>query len=94
MPPGSAIVLTTSIANEKGMPGVSAYAAAKAGLHSLARSLAAKLLPRGIGVSTATVYGLCERGEGASTARVIELAAPPHKFARPKVRSSSELSTR
>jgi NAD(P)-dependent dehydrogenase (short-subunit alcohol dehydrogenase family) len=31
MPPGSAIVLTTSIANEKGMPGVSAYAAPKPG---------------------------------------------------------------
>jgi NAD(P)-dependent dehydrogenase (short-subunit alcohol dehydrogenase family) len=51
MPPGSAIVLTTSIANEKGMPGVSAYAAAKAGLRSLARSLAAELLPRGIRVN-------------------------------------------
>ncbi|HVY36772.1 MAG TPA: SDR family oxidoreductase [Polyangia bacterium] len=51
MPRGSAIVLTTSIANEKGMPGVSAYAAAKAGLRSLARSLAAELLPRGIRVN-------------------------------------------
>jgi NAD(P)-dependent dehydrogenase (short-subunit alcohol dehydrogenase family) len=51
MPPGSAIVLTTSIANEKGMPGVSAYAAAKAGLRSLARSLAAELMPRGIRVN-------------------------------------------
>ena len=35
----------------KGMPGVSAYAAAKAGLRSLARSLAAELLPRGIRVN-------------------------------------------
>ena len=51
MPSGSAIVLTTSIANEKGMPGVSAYAAAKAGLRSLARSLAAELMPRGIRVN-------------------------------------------
>jgi len=51
MPPGSAIVLTTSIANVKGMPGVSAYAAAKAGLRSLARSLAAELMPRGIRVN-------------------------------------------
>ena len=51
MPRGSAIVLTTSIANVKGMPGVSAYAAAKAGLRSLARSLAAELLPRGIRVN-------------------------------------------
>ena len=51
MPNGSAIVLTTSIANVKGMPGVSAYAAAKAGLRSLARSLAAELMPRGIRVN-------------------------------------------
>jgi NAD(P)-dependent dehydrogenase (short-subunit alcohol dehydrogenase family) len=51
MPPGSAIVLTTSIANVKGMPMISAYAAAKAALRSLARSLAAELLPRGIRVN-------------------------------------------
>ena len=41
MPPGSAIVLTTSIANVKGMPMISAYAAAKAALRlacALARS--------------------------------------------------------
>jgi NAD(P)-dependent dehydrogenase (short-subunit alcohol dehydrogenase family) len=51
MPSGSAIVLTTSIANVKGMPMLSAYAAAKAGLRSLARSLAAEFLPRGIRVN-------------------------------------------
>jgi NAD(P)-dependent dehydrogenase (short-subunit alcohol dehydrogenase family) len=51
MPPGSAIVLTTSIANVKGLPMLSAYAAAKAALRSLARSLAAELLPRGIRVN-------------------------------------------
>ncbi len=51
MPNGGAIVLTTSIANVKGMPMLSAYAAAKAGLRSLARSLAAEFLPRGIRVN-------------------------------------------
>jgi NAD(P)-dependent dehydrogenase (short-subunit alcohol dehydrogenase family) len=51
MPPGSAVVLTTSIANVKGMPMISAYAAAKAALRSLARSLASELLPRGIRVN-------------------------------------------
>ena len=51
MPRGSAIVLTTSIANVKGLAMVSAYAAAKAALRSLARSLAAELLPRGIRVN-------------------------------------------
>ena len=51
MPEGSAVVLTTSIANMKGMPMVSAYGAAKAALRSLARSLATELLPRGIRVN-------------------------------------------
>jgi NAD(P)-dependent dehydrogenase (short-subunit alcohol dehydrogenase family) len=51
MPPGSAIVFTTTIANEKGMPMISAYSAAKAALRSLTRSLAAELLPRGIRVN-------------------------------------------
>ena len=51
MPEGSAVVLTTSIANVKGMPMLSAYGAAKAALRSLARTLAAELLPRGIRVN-------------------------------------------
>jgi NAD(P)-dependent dehydrogenase (short-subunit alcohol dehydrogenase family) len=51
MPRGSAIVLTTSAANVKGIPMLSAYGAAKAALRSLARSLAAELLPRGIRVN-------------------------------------------
>jgi NAD(P)-dependent dehydrogenase (short-subunit alcohol dehydrogenase family) len=51
MEPGGAIVLNTSIANVKGMPTLSAYGAAKAALRSLARSLAAELLPRGIRVN-------------------------------------------
>ncbi len=51
MPEGSAIVLTTSAANEKGIPMISAYGAAKAALRSFARTLAAELLPRGIRVN-------------------------------------------
>jgi len=51
MPPGSAVVLTTSIANVKGMPMLTAYGAAKAALRSLTRTLAAELLPRGIRVN-------------------------------------------
>jgi NAD(P)-dependent dehydrogenase (short-subunit alcohol dehydrogenase family) len=51
MPQGSAVVLTTSIANVKGLPMISAYAAAKAALRSLARSLASEFLPRGIRVN-------------------------------------------
>jgi len=51
MPSGGAIVLNTSSADEKGIPGISAYGAAKAALRSMARTFAAELLPRGIRVN-------------------------------------------
>ncbi len=51
MPAGSSVVFTTSIANVKGMPNLSAYGAAKAALRSLTRTIAAELLPRGIRVN-------------------------------------------
>jgi NAD(P)-dependent dehydrogenase (short-subunit alcohol dehydrogenase family) len=51
MPEGSSVVFTTSIANVKGMPSLSAYGAAKAALRALTRSIAAALLPRGIRVN-------------------------------------------
>ena len=48
---GGAVVLTTSIANIKGMPLIAAYGGAKAALRSFARTFAAELLPRGIRVN-------------------------------------------
>ena len=51
---GGAVVLTTSIANVKGMPGNATYGAAKAALRSFARVLAAELLPREIWVNAVT----------------------------------------
>ena len=48
---GGAIVLTSSLGHAKGIPGNSVYAAAKAGLRSLARNLGAELVPRGIRVN-------------------------------------------
>jgi len=51
---GGSVVLTTSIANVKGMPGLAAYGAAKAALRSFARVLGAELLPRGIRVNAVT----------------------------------------
>ena len=51
---GGAVVLTTSVANVKGMPGLAAYGAAKAALRSFARVLAAELLPREIRVNAVT----------------------------------------
>jgi len=48
---GSGVVLTTSVANVKGLPMISAYAASKAALRSMTRSLARELLPRRIRVN-------------------------------------------
>lgn len=45
------MVFTTSLANEKGMPMLSAYGAGKAALRSLTRSIAAAFVPRGIRVN-------------------------------------------
>lgn len=48
---GSGVVLTTSVANVLGLPMLSAYAAGKAALRSMTRSLARELLPRKIRVN-------------------------------------------
>ncbi|RFB76587.1 SDR family oxidoreductase [Methylovirgula sp. 4M-Z18] len=48
---GGSVVLTTSVANVKGLPGQATYGAAKAALRSLARTLATELLPQGIRVN-------------------------------------------
>jgi NAD(P)-dependent dehydrogenase (short-subunit alcohol dehydrogenase family) len=48
---GGSVVLITSSASSQGQAGMSIYAATKAALRSLARSLAAELLPRGIRVN-------------------------------------------
>jgi NAD(P)-dependent dehydrogenase (short-subunit alcohol dehydrogenase family) len=48
---GAAIVFTTSVANVMAIPTISAYAASKAALRSITRSLARELLPRKIRVN-------------------------------------------
>ncbi|MDQ0775576.1 NAD(P)-dependent dehydrogenase (short-subunit alcohol dehydrogenase family) [Streptomyces aurantiacus] len=48
---GSGVVITTSVANVLGIPMISAYAASKAALRSMTRSLARELLPQGIRVN-------------------------------------------
>jgi NAD(P)-dependent dehydrogenase (short-subunit alcohol dehydrogenase family) len=48
---GAAIVLTTSGANEVGMPGASVYSATKAAVRSFARTFSAELIGRGIRVN-------------------------------------------
>ena len=51
---GGSIILTSSAAAEKGMPGLSVYASSKAALRSLGLTLAAELAPRAIRVNTIT----------------------------------------
>ena len=48
---GGTIVLTTSIANQIGMPNTSAYSASKAAVRSFARTLSAELIEKGIRVN-------------------------------------------
>ncbi len=52
MSAGGSIVLTASLGHVKGIAGNSVYAAAKAGLRSLARNLGAELVGRGIRVNS------------------------------------------
>jgi len=48
---GAAVILLSSTIHESGVPGLAVYAATKAAVRSLARSLAAELQPRGIRVN-------------------------------------------
>lgn len=48
---GGAVVLTTSVANVKGLEMISTYSATKAAVRSLTRGMARELLPRGIRVN-------------------------------------------
>jgi NAD(P)-dependent dehydrogenase (short-subunit alcohol dehydrogenase family) len=48
---GASVILVTSTANTAGVPGLSVYGASKAAVRSLARTLSAELLPRGIRVN-------------------------------------------
>jgi NAD(P)-dependent dehydrogenase (short-subunit alcohol dehydrogenase family) len=72
MAQGSSVVLNTSITDEKGMASTSVYSASKAALRSLARTLSAELLPRGIRVNavspgpiTTPIYGKLGLAAGA-----------------------------
>ncbi|WP_316825550.1 SDR family oxidoreductase [Pedobacter miscanthi] len=51
---GAAIVLVSSVVNEKGIANHASYAATKAAVRSLGRSFSAELLPRGIRVNVLT----------------------------------------
>jgi NAD(P)-dependent dehydrogenase (short-subunit alcohol dehydrogenase family) len=92
MTEGSAVVLTTSVANEKGMPGISDYSATKAALRSMARSLANELLSRGIRVSAMRPgpieTGILERTLGKEAAELAKAQMrernPMKRFGQPE----------
>jgi len=83
---GGSVVLTTSIANVKGMAGHAAYGAAKAALRSFARTLAAELLPREIRVNAVSpgpidtpIIGKAFPGDAAAQIREKMIGMVPMK---------------
>jgi NAD(P)-dependent dehydrogenase (short-subunit alcohol dehydrogenase family) len=89
---GAGVVLTTSVADVKGLAMISAYAASKAALRSMTRSLARELLPRGVRVNAVSPgpvdTGILERSlpaEVAATTRA-EMTArnPMQRFGEPE----------
>lgn len=74
---GSSIVLTSSLAARKTLPHLSVYSAAKAGVTSLARTLGAELVERGIRVNVVTPgpidTPLLDRTPGVSPAQAQQI---------------------
>lgn len=89
---GGSVVLTTSVANAKGLALSSVYAATKAAVRSMVRSLARELLPRGIRVNAVSPgpidTGILERAlpaaAAAQTRAQMEGTNPMGRFGRPE----------
>ncbi|MET0897776.1 MAG: SDR family oxidoreductase [Mycobacterium sp.] len=73
LPKGSAVVLTTSVSNTKGIAATSVYSATKAALRSMTRTFARELVDRGIRVNAVSPgpidTGILERTMSAEAAR-------------------------
>lgn len=88
---GAGVVLTTSVANVKGIEMISAYAASKAALRSMTRGLARELLPRGIRVNavspgpidTGILAKALPKEAAEQTAAAMTAANPMQRFGRP-----------
>lgn len=89
---GAGVVLTTSAANAVGLLGTSVYAAGKAALRSMARSLSTELLLRGIRVNAVSPgpvdTGILERTMAVEEAREFKAARmaenPMGRFGTPE----------
>ncbi len=79
---GGAVVVVTSVANVLGIPMISGYAASKAALRSMVRSLAAELLPRGIRVNAVS--------PGPIDSGILEKAMPEEAAAQTKKQMADE----
>ncbi len=91
MPPGSAVVLTTSIGNTKGIAATSVYSATKAALRSMTRTFARELIDRGIRVNAVSPgpidTGILERSlpveEAQQFMAQMKAANPMQRFGTP-----------
>lgn len=89
---GGSVVVTTSVANAKGLPGSSVYAATKAAVRSMVRSFARELLGRGIRVNAVSPgpidTGILERSLPAAAAEAtreqMRSVNPMQRFGRPE----------
>jgi NAD(P)-dependent dehydrogenase (short-subunit alcohol dehydrogenase family) len=89
--PNASVVITTSCLDEMGRPGMSVYAATKAALRSLVRSLGAELVERGIRVNAVApgpidtgIHAKMAQGEALVKLRErIVREVPMHRFGVP-----------
>lgn len=90
---GAAIIINGSINAHIGMPGSSVYAASKAALISLAKTLSAELLPQGVRVNVVSpgpistpIYGKLGLDEASldATAKQIQAQVPLGRFGTPE----------
>jgi NAD(P)-dependent dehydrogenase (short-subunit alcohol dehydrogenase family) len=97
---GAAIVINGSINAHIGMPGSSVYAASKAALISLAKTLSAELLPQGVRVNVVSpgpvstpIYGKLglDAASLEATAKQIQAQIPLGRFGTPEELASTVL---
>jgi len=92
LPAGSAVVLTTSVSNTKGIATTGVYSATKAALRSMTRTFARELIEKGIRVNAVSPgpidTGILERTMSAEAARAfleqIKADNPMRRFGEPE----------